>query len=150
MQERSSEEVARSVIDANRFLTIGSADGEGRPWVSPVWYAVSAHREFLWVSSPEARHSRNLAQRPELAIVIFDSHAEGAVDAVYMSAVAEELAGDELDENIELYSSRSLAQGLPAWSRDDVVPPARHRLYRATVSEHFVLGDGDRRIAVAL
>ena len=27
----------------------------------------------LWVAAPDARHSRNLAARPELAIVIFDS-----------------------------------------------------------------------------
>jgi hypothetical protein len=31
-----------------------------------------------------------------------------------------------------------------------VASPARHRMYRATVSEHFVLDERDRRVAVAL
>jgi predicted pyridoxine 5'-phosphate oxidase superfamily flavin-nucleotide-binding protein len=33
------ETIARRVIDSNRFMTIGTADEEGVPWVSPVWYA---------------------------------------------------------------------------------------------------------------
>jgi predicted pyridoxine 5'-phosphate oxidase superfamily flavin-nucleotide-binding protein len=31
--------IARRVIDPNQFMTIGTADEEGVPWVSPVWYA---------------------------------------------------------------------------------------------------------------
>jgi hypothetical protein len=43
-----------------------------------------------------------------------------------------------------------VAQGFRAWTREDVVPPARHRLYRATVGEHFVLDEHDERLPVAL
>ena len=32
-------QTARRVIDSNQFMTIGTADEEGVPWVSPVWYA---------------------------------------------------------------------------------------------------------------
>ena len=87
-------------------------------------------------------------ERPELAIVIFDSHEPGGWKAVYMSAVAEELA--YVDEGIEVFSRRSVEQGLSVWTRDDVLPPARHRLYRATVGEHFVLDDRDQRLPVTL
>jgi hypothetical protein len=31
--------IARRVIDSNQFMTIGTTDEEGVPWVSPVWYA---------------------------------------------------------------------------------------------------------------
>ena len=31
--------IARRVVDSNQFITIGTADEEGVPWVSPVWYA---------------------------------------------------------------------------------------------------------------
>jgi pyridoxamine 5'-phosphate oxidase-like protein len=31
--------VARQVIDANRYLVLGTADQHGVPWLSPVWYA---------------------------------------------------------------------------------------------------------------
>lgn len=145
------EAVARAIIDENPYMTLGTADQSGVPWVSPVWYAPSGYREFFWVSSPDAQHSRNVAVRAQIAIVIFDSRAPvGSGQGVYMPAIAEELAGAELDQGIQIFSRRSELQGQRAWSRDDVQPPARHRLYRATASEHFVLDAGDRRIPVDL
>jgi hypothetical protein len=128
--------IARWIIDSNRYMTMATADETGLPWVSPVWYAPVRYRDFLWVSSPQARHSRNLATRPHLAIVIFDSHSAGDWRAMYMSAVGEELGGDDVDEGIDIFSRWSKEQGLRVWTRDEVLPPARHRLYRATASEH--------------
>jgi nitroimidazol reductase NimA-like FMN-containing flavoprotein (pyridoxamine 5'-phosphate oxidase superfamily) len=143
-------DTARAIIDGGRYMTLGTADADGLPWVSPVWYAPAEYREFFWVSKPGARHSRNLAVRPQIAIVIFDSHHPGTERSVYMSAVAEEIAGDAVEAGIELYSRRSQEQGLPAWTRADVTGPARHRLYRAVASEHFVLDSGDERTPVSL
>ena len=139
---------ASSIIDSNRYMTLATADEQGSPWASPVWYAPVGYRSFLWVSSPEARHSRNLAARPQLAIVIFDSHEAGGWKALYMSASAEQLT--EVDEAIEIFSRRGEAQGLRRWTREDVLPPARHRLYRATASEQFVLDEHDQRLPVDL
>ena len=43
--------------------------------------------DFYWVSSPRARHSRNLEQCPAVEIVIFDSTAPvGQGEAVYIAA----------------------------------------------------------------
>ena len=148
MTEQDLGAIARSIVDTNRFMTLATADESGLPWASPVWYAPADYRELFWVSSPEARHSRNLAQRPQLAIVIFDSHEPGGWKALYMSAVAEQLT--DVDGGIEVFSRRSAEQGLPLWTRDDVLSPARHRLYRATVSEHFVLDSHDQRLPVTL
>jgi nitroimidazol reductase NimA-like FMN-containing flavoprotein (pyridoxamine 5'-phosphate oxidase superfamily) len=142
--------IARSIIDSNRYMTLATSDETGLPWASPVWYAPAGYREFFWVSSPEARHSRNLATRPRLAIVIFDSHQPGGWHAVYMSAVAEELTDVDVDEGIEIFSRRAEEQELGVWTREDVLPPARHRLYRATASEHFVLDPRDQRLPVSL
>jgi uncharacterized protein YhbP (UPF0306 family) len=143
--------IAKAIIDSNRYLTLGTADEHGLPWVSPVWYAPDEYRRFFWVSSPEARHSRNVAARPQVSIVIFDSQAPvGTGQGVYMSAVAEELTGDAVDRGISIFSRRSVAQGAAAWTADDVRSPARQRLYRATASEHFVLGSQDQRTPVSL
>jgi uncharacterized protein YhbP (UPF0306 family) len=146
--------IARTIIDSNDYMVLATADEGGRPWASPVWYAPEEYREFFWVSSPEARHSRNLAVRPELGIVIFDSTvAVGAGQGVYMSAVADELSGEDLDRGIEIFSRRSDQRGAGAWTRDQVVPPAHLRLYRARVSEHSILDPAasrDERVVVAL
>jgi len=56
-------------IDSNQFMTIGIADDAGAPWVSPVWYAPVESREFSWVSDPAARHPRNIAGRPQVAML---------------------------------------------------------------------------------
>jgi nitroimidazol reductase NimA-like FMN-containing flavoprotein (pyridoxamine 5'-phosphate oxidase superfamily) len=140
--------IATSIVDANRFMTLATADADGTPWASPVWYAPSGHREFYWASSPDAQHSRNLRVRPALAIVIFDSHRTGGWNALYLSATGEEL--EDVDDGIELYSRRSEEQGFGPWTRDRVLPPARHRLYRATASQHFVLDPHDERLPVSL
>jgi len=93
---------ARAIIDANLYLVLATADGTGRPWSSPVYFAHDGYAEFLWVSAPEAAHSRNIAARPQIGIVIFDSHAPiGTGQGVYMSAVAEQVGGDDLLRGIE-------------------------------------------------
>jgi nitroimidazol reductase NimA-like FMN-containing flavoprotein (pyridoxamine 5'-phosphate oxidase superfamily) len=133
--------MARNVIDSNRYMVLGTADEAGVPWVAPVWFAQSDYRRFIWVSSPDRRHSRNVAARPEVSIVIFDSQvAVGSALAVYMSARAEELSGAELEHDIAVFDAAGRAQGLPRrWTVEDVVAPAPYRLYRATVSQHWVL-----------
>jgi nitroimidazol reductase NimA-like FMN-containing flavoprotein (pyridoxamine 5'-phosphate oxidase superfamily) len=134
----------REIVDANSFMTLATADAQGLPWASPVWFAHRDYREFFWVSRPDARHSLNLAQRPELALVIFDSTVvplEG--EAVYMTATAEQVT-----EGVEVFNARSVAQGLREWTLADITAPARHRLYRAVAQEQWTLGDGDVRIAV--
>ena len=133
-------------------MTLSTADASGLPWVSPVWFATVDHRHFYWVSDPEARHSRNLAARPELAIVIFDlTVVPGDAAPVYMSAVAKQVTGAELEEGMPIFAQVAEAQGLSVWGLEKVQPPALHRLYRATASEHFLLRDDrDVRVPVSL
>ena len=140
---------AREIVDSNLYLTLATADAGGRPWASPVWFAHEGYREFFWVSRPGARHSRNLAARPDLALVIFDSTA-APVDAaaVYVEGCGEDLEGCELERAIAIHSRRSSATGLATWGAADVMAPARHRLYRATASAHFLLGGNDERVEV--
>jgi len=128
------------------YMTLATADADGVPWASPVWYATEDGRHFYWVSDPNARHSRNIAQRPEIAIVIFDSTVKpGDADAVYFDARAEPVGSDGL----EIFNRCGAAQGLDPWTTEDVMTPAKHRLYRATVTEAFRLGAGDARVPLA-
>ncbi len=150
MGERDSGAVARGIIDANQYMVLATADETGRPWASPVYFANSGYAEFFWVSSPDATHSRNIAVRPQVGIVIFDSQVPiGTGQGVYMTAVAEELSGAELEREIEVFSRRSLAHGGVEWTPEDVGAEADLRLYRATAAEHSMLakdGRPDHRI----
>lgn len=153
-------EHAKRVIDANRYMTLGTADEAGHPWVSPVWFASQDYHDFHWISSPDAQHSRNLAVRPEIAIAIFDSSVPvGGGQAVYMQGVARELTGAELRQGMDVFDRALRRDTGRGWEIDDVEGQAPFRLYRATISEHWVLirgsdplrGSGvDRRERVSL
>jgi uncharacterized protein YhbP (UPF0306 family) len=150
--EQDLAAVARGIIESNRYMALGTADETGRPWVTPVYYAPAGYTEFYWVSSPERTHSRNVAVRPEVSIVVFDSQVPiGLGQGVYMAARAEQLTGADLERGIDIFSRRSQAHGARAWTLADVRAPAALRLYCATVSEHWVLdpeSSPDQRIAV--
>ena len=149
MDERSA--LARRIIDANLYMTLATADHEGRPWASPVYYAVDGYREFVWVSRPEATHSRNLAVRPQLAIVIFDSTQP--IDTgrgVYMTAVGEEVADADVDRALEVFSERSVAHGGEVWTRERLEPRGEFRIYRAIASDHSMIGPGVPRSPVSV
>jgi len=142
------------IIEASRYLVLATADTAGRPWSSPVYFAHIGFTQFFWVSSPDVTHSRNIAVRPEVSIVIFDSQAAiGTGQGVYMSAAAKLLKGGEINEGIEAFSRRSLADGDREWTRQDVRPGAGVRLYRAIADAHWILandGRPDHRIPVPL
>jgi nitroimidazol reductase NimA-like FMN-containing flavoprotein (pyridoxamine 5'-phosphate oxidase superfamily) len=133
----------QEIVDKNRYMTLATADEDGIPWVSPVWFATEDHKRFFWVSHPNARHSRNIAVRPEIAIVIFDSTVTpGSAQAVYMAARAEQVEPDQ----IAVFNRVGEAQGLRPWTHADVTAPAKHRLYRATATERYTLSARDERV----
>lgn len=137
------------IVRANQYMVLATADDVGVPWATPVWFATDDARTLYWVSSPETRHSRNISARPQVGIAIFDStQVPGTGKGVYLSAVAAPVPPDELDAGIAIFTAAGLAVGLSAWSVDDVRPPVKHRLYRATAVERFVLDDHDERVAV--
>jgi hypothetical protein len=152
MEMPERETMARAIVDGNSYMTLGTADADGLPWASPVWYAPASYREFFWVSKPGARHSQNIAVRPEVGIVIFDSTVPiGAGKAVYMAARAEQVtASDQVERGVAVFSARSVAQGGHEWASGDVGPSARLSLYRALASEQFVLSPQDERLPFSL
>jgi hypothetical protein len=127
----------RDLLDSVRYMTLATADADGRPWASPVWFAAPTPSELLWVSDPNARHSRNIAARPEVAVVVFDSTvAEGDAWALYMEATAAQTE----PRDIERFDDD--------WTVEDVTGPAKHRLYVARVGRWWVLGPRDERVEV--
>src|SRR6202012_735266 len=116
-------QTVRDIIETSRYLVLATADATGRPWSSPVYFAHIGLTEFFWVSSPEATHSRNIAVRPEVGIVVFDSQAAiGAGQGVYMSAVARLVDPDDTAQGMEAFSRRSVAHGGGRWTSEDVRP----------------------------
>jgi hypothetical protein len=142
--------IARALVAENAFLTLATAGADGAPWASPVWFAPRGLELFVWASKPGAQHSRNIADNPQVSLVVFDStQTPGDVTALYVSADAALAEGPEFDEALALFNARSIAQGLGEWDASRLLEPARHRLYRAVVREAFVLDDHDERVKVS-
>ncbi len=153
--EPELDAMARRVIDGNRYMVIATADDEGRPWVTPVYFTPDGYRDFYWISSPEAQHSRNVAGRPEVSIVVFDSQVPvGGAEAVYVRAHAREVSDPTPEECAAAFRTRfeDIRSFSPAELRE-----SGFGLYRATAEEHWVLVRGsdpvwgrgiDSRIAV--
>lgn len=131
---------ARELIDGNLYMTLGTADADGNPWVTPVFFATADYASFYWMSPAVSVHSRNLAVRPRLGIVIFDSTVPAYTGrAVYLTAAAKELAGRDLDLGLGIYPGPATRGGGDAVPREEVLPPEPYRLYRAAVSACSVL-----------
>jgi hypothetical protein len=141
--------LARTIIDANAYLTLATAGPDGRPWATPVWFAAHQHTDFYWVSRPSTRHSVNIAYRPQVGIVVFDSTVPiGQGQAVYIEALAAPVPDAEIAAATAVYSARSVGFGGRVWQVSDVVAPGEFRLYRARATAHYVLDDHDSRVPV--
>jgi nitroimidazol reductase NimA-like FMN-containing flavoprotein (pyridoxamine 5'-phosphate oxidase superfamily) len=142
--------LARSLVVENSYLTLATADADGTPWATPVWFASHDLDVFVWASKPGARHSRNIERNPRVSLVVFDSgRAPGEGSALYVSADAELVGDTAFDSALAVLNAGSREGGLPEWDRAQLSEPARHRLYRAVALEAFVLDDHDERVRVS-
>jgi hypothetical protein len=131
-------EMARHVIDTNWYLTLGTTEPDHRARLSPVYFTHVNYRDFYWVSSPAAHHSRNIAARPQIAIVIFDSTAPiGQGRAVYISAHALLVPEDELPQRCAEAFAR-VGPGAKRFQPHELSGDAVLRLYRARATSHEV------------
>ena len=139
--------VARAVFAGNRQAwSSGRPTRTGGRGRTPVWTPARATRALL-VSSPQARHSRNIAARPQISIVVFDSQVPvGSAAAVHMQATAQEVTGAELDRGMAVFAGEARRRACARGPSPTSPRRPKHRLYRATVTEHWVLGPRDERL----
>jgi hypothetical protein len=133
------DDIGRALLDGNRYMTIATADGEGIPWPSPVYFTPHENRELYWVSSCEARHSQNISTRGQIGVVVFDSTVEiGAASALYLEAIAAEVPDGELEEAVRIAFTPRFP-GVGAFDVAELRPPGLLRLYRATITSAWIL-----------
>jgi hypothetical protein len=115
-------------------------------------FAHTGYTDLYWVSSPNATHSRNIAARPQIGIVIFDSSVPiGTGQGVYITATASAAADADLASGVEVFSERGVQHGGQPFTVSDVQDPSEMRLYRAVAHGFSMLakdGQPDHRIPV--
>lgn len=137
----TNDDIARDILGACSYVVLSTADANGVPWASPVWFAMEDYPQLYWVSHPGAHHSQNIAVRPRIAMVVFDSTAApGTGQAVYMTATAEQVSDPgAVERGIGVFSRTSVREGAEPWGADAVTGEARLRLYRADAHECWIL-----------
>jgi general stress protein 26 len=138
MADDELREMARRVVDGNRYLVLGTVEDDGQPRLSPVYFTPARYRDFYWVSSPDAQHSHNVRARPEVRIVVFDSTTlPGRSEAVYISATAREVPDDQLPDVLH-EAFDPVNRGARAFTADELSGEGDLRLYLATATAYDV------------
>jgi hypothetical protein len=103
-----------------------------------VYYTPGGGTDLYWVSRPDSRHSRNIAERAEVGIVIYDSQVPiGAAEAVYLTAEAAPVDDAGLERCAGIFSARHAE--LAPFTPERLRAPHPLRLYRARIIEASVL-----------
>jgi uncharacterized protein YhbP (UPF0306 family) len=99
---------ARSLLDASTLCAIASVGSKGSAYVNTAYFAVSPGFELVWLSDPQARHSRNIRANHSVAVAVYDSRQSwGTPDrGIQLFGAARELEGDEVDNAQTLYARR--------------------------------------------
>src|SRR6202000_2951329 len=103
----------------------------------PVYYTADRGTHFYWVSRPESRHAGNIAVRPEVGIVIYDSQVPvGRAEAVYLAAHAELVGEADIERCAAIF--RGTLPDLAAFVPERLRAPHPLRLYRAEIRDASV------------
>jgi hypothetical protein len=129
------------VLAQNRYCVLGTADQAGTPWATPVFFAPLDPDQVCWVSSPDSRHSRNIAGRSAIAITVFDSGVPvGQAEAAYFDAEAALAQPDDIE--VALDALNALLPSDKQLSVSDLLPAGLMAVYQASFRRRYVLARG--------
>lgn len=154
------EAQAKKIITDNIYMTIATASPDGKPWISPVFFAYDDVYNLYWVSDRNSRHSNLIRENNKVAIVIFDSSApEGEGDGVYFEARVVELNNtQEIKKGMLILSARVTQEEFRIKKVGEVSKEGAWRIYKAIPQKISKLKEGeyvneqyvDRRIEIDL
>jgi uncharacterized protein YhbP (UPF0306 family) len=90
--------LARSLLDASPLCAIATVSPGGRAHVNTAYFAWSPRFDVVWLSEPNATHSRNIDANDSVAIAVFES----------------EQTWGEPDRGIQLFGSARMTKGATA------------------------------------
>jgi uncharacterized protein YhbP (UPF0306 family) len=67
------EAVARDLLDASRLCAIATVTADGDAYVNTAYFASNRELHLVWLSDPDATHSRNIQETRTTAITVYDS-----------------------------------------------------------------------------
>jgi uncharacterized protein YhbP (UPF0306 family) len=116
--------LARRLLNASTLCAISTVSVDGRAHINTAYFAWTASFDIVWLSAPQAHHSRNLRRRPSIAIAVYDSAQKwgGSDRGIQVFGTARELTGRSASDAERAYGRR-----FRSYSRDEL---SAYRLYR--------------------
>jgi nitroimidazol reductase NimA-like FMN-containing flavoprotein (pyridoxamine 5'-phosphate oxidase superfamily) len=147
-----ASEIASRIASYSFYLTLGTCEKNGAPWVAGLVYWVDDKGDFYVVSHADSKHMKHIAENPRVAFTIYNStgsekHAHG----VQMSGRASILEKDsEIEEALRWAVIKRLHIQDPSL-QDQVIHQKKseyrevqRKIVRIRVEESF-LNEADRR-----
>jgi uncharacterized protein YhbP (UPF0306 family) len=100
--------LAAELLDASPLCAIATVAPRTRAHVNTAYFAWSPDFDIVWMSEPDARHSRNLRANSTIAIAVFDSRQTwGEPDrGIQLFGSARQVGGRAVERAQTLYASR--------------------------------------------
>jgi uncharacterized protein YhbP (UPF0306 family) len=111
--------IARRLLDDSKLCAIATVAPGGQPHINTAYFAWGPNFEIVWLSAPDARHSRNVRANGSAAVAVFRSTQTwgGSDRGIQLFGRARELSGRPALEAERLYAKRFRAYegDLPAF-----------------------------------
>ena len=139
------KEKAKRIIQKNIYMAIATASVNGKPWISPVFFAFDENYNLFWVSNKDSLHSNLVRSNPQAAIVVFDSSVpEGEGQGVYFEVNVEELNNEqEINHAMEVLDKRVTKDEFRVKKIEEVTNEGVWRIYKAIPVKISVLTSGE-------
>ena len=100
--------IVRRLLGASTLCAIATVSPDGRPHINTAYFAWGPSYEIVWLSAPEARHSRNVRAAGAAAIAVFRSTQTwgGSDRGIQLFGRARELRGRDALDAERLYAAR--------------------------------------------
>ena len=114
---------AESLLSASSLCAIATISPGNRAHVNTAYFAWNPEWDLVWLSDPEARHSRHIRAKSTVAIAVYDSSQSwGNLDrGIQLFGAARELEGATAQKAAALYASR-----FPTYGQEELA----YRFYR--------------------
>jgi uncharacterized protein YhbP (UPF0306 family) len=73
LAEGRMAEAARRLLEASSLCAIATVGPDGSAYVNAAYFALSPDLALVWMSEPQAQHSRNIRERGTAAVAVYDS-----------------------------------------------------------------------------
>lgn len=147
--ELNTSDLAIQIIDSNLYLALSTADKNGNPWTSPLFYCRDEQFNFYFISMPSSQHSKNTTIRPDVSFAIYDAHWKEGQGLGVQGLGKVELLDSKKEINHALNYYQTSFIELDA----DSIMKSQYRLYVLKPSTFFVTdpeSEVDKRVEVKL